>query len=493
MMRELFKDLAKYLPSIIIPALVGIIAIPIITRLFPPEIYGKYILVIVTVSFLSTITVTWLSSSTIRFYPVYELNNELNKFYSLLIKLTISSVGAISILFLIILFLLKNQVSKTFLFLMRIGVLLFIVSSFWSVLLNVLRARRKVGWYSALSIWSSVAGLGIGLAMVLILHIGIEGLLWGAIISTVIAIPLLWKISFGMFSLKEGNVRSQMSWEIVKYGIPAMGINVLSWAQSLSDRYILEFFRGSQEVGIYSASYAISEKSIFFITSLFLLASNPIGFNIWEEQGVKASQDFVGKLTRYYLLVGLPAAVGLSVLAGPIIDILVAPRYYPGYKIVPAIVFGAFLVGIAHRFTISLGYCKRTDLSVLCYLGSVILNILLNFIYIPKYGYMAAAGTTFISYAFLLLSAIFVSRRFFVWEFPFKTLGKCSAASLIMGAGVYFLVKNLYFSTFVNLILGILAGIVIYSICIFLFKEILPEEKKVLKQLVQRYVFKKSN
>ena len=106
MIKELFKDSAKYLPSMAVPAIVGIVAIPIITRLFPPEVYGNYILVIATVSFLSTIAVTWLGSSTIRFYPAYELNGGLNKFYSVLLKLTISSVGAISILFLIILFLL---------------------------------------------------------------------------------------------------------------------------------------------------------------------------------------------------------------------------------------------------------------------------------------------------------------------------------------------------------------------------------------------------
>ena len=488
MIKELFKDSAKYLPSMAVPALVGLIAIPIITRLFPPEVYGNYILVIATVSFLSTIAVAWLGSSTIRFYPAYELNGELNKFYSVLLKLTISSVGAVSILFLIILFLLESQVSVSIVSLMRIGVLLFIVSSFWSVLLNVLRAKRNAGWYSALSIWTSVAGLGIGLAMVLILHTGIEGLLWGAIISIVIAIPLLWKISLGIPSLKDGNVRSQMGWEIAKYGIPAMGINVLTWAQSLSDRYILEFFRDSQEVGIYSASYAISERSIFFITSLFLLASSPIGFSIWERQGVKASQEFMKKLTRYYLLVGLPAAVGLCLLAKPITHLLVAPQYYLGYRIIPLVAFGAFFVGVAHRFTIGLSYHKRTDLLMLCYLGSVVLNVALNFIYIPKYGYMAAAGTTFVSYAFLLLSAIFVSRRFFVWEFPFRSLGKVICASGVMGAVVYPVGNNLTASPLINLIVSIPIGVTVYAMVLFLLGEIQANEKKAVRQVLVRYL-----
>lgn len=487
MIKELFKDSAKYLPSMVVPALIGIIAIPIITRLFPPEVYGNYVLVVATVSFLSAIAVAWIGSSTIRFYPVYELNDELYKFYSVLFKLAIFSVGAISISFLIGLFLFRSKVSTSLHFLMYIGVILFIVNSFWSVFLNFLRAKREVTWYSILSIWNRIAGLGIGIAIVLILHTGVEGLLSGYIISIAIAIPLLWKISLGMpISLKDGNIRSQMSREIAKYGIPAMSINILSWAQSLSDRYILQFFRGSMEVGVYSPNYTIAEHSIFLITSLFLLSSTPIGFNIWEKQGVKANKEFMSKLTRYYLLIGLPATVGLCILAKPITHVLVAPQYYAGYRIIPLIASGAFLVGVAHRFTIGLSYHKRTDLIMLCWLGSVVLNVVLNFLFIPKYGYMAAAVTTLAAYAFALLSAIFVSRRFFVWVFPFKSLAKSVCASGVMGIIVYYIGNSLALSTLFNLILGIIIGVVVYSLMLFLLREPRKEEIEELLAIRKR-------
>ena len=43
MIRELIKDMVKYLSSYIAPALVGLIAVPILTRLFPPEEYRLYV------------------------------------------------------------------------------------------------------------------------------------------------------------------------------------------------------------------------------------------------------------------------------------------------------------------------------------------------------------------------------------------------------------------------------------------------------------------
>jgi len=485
MIRELFKDLIKYFPSKLVPAIVGIIAIPIITRLFSPDEYGNYVLVMATVSLLSTLAVAWLNSSTIRFLPAYELSGKVNQFRTVLLKLMLLSIGITFVLFLGILFLLKNCISSNFYSLMRIGIFVFAISSCWSILINFLRARRKAAWYSTFSVWASIAGLGFGILIVLNFDLGVEGLLWGVIICMAIALPFLWKTSIGFSSLRKGNIRSPMSWEIAMYGIPAMMINVLTWAQSLSDRYILEFFCGSVEVGMYSASYAISEKGIFLLSSLVLLAASPIGFNIWESQGVKASQEFMSKLTRYYLLVGLPATVGLSVLAEPIIDVFVAPAYCQGYRIVPLVAFGAFFMGIAHRFTIGLSYHNRTDLLMLCCFGSVVLNIILNFLLIPRYGFMAAAVTTFISYFFLLLLSILVSRRFFVWGFPFKSLAKIICASAVMGVVVFSMGNTLIFSQWVNLGIAACIGAVVYGFLLFLLREIQPNEKKMIKQTLK--------
>jgi len=489
MIREFFKDLLKYFPSKVVPAIMGIIAIRIFTLLFSPAEYGNYALVMATVSFLSTLAAAWLSSSTIRFLPAYEQSGEINKFRNVLLKTMFLSIGTTFVLFLGILFLLKNHISLNFYSLLRIGTFVFAINSCWSILLSFLRARRQAALYSTFSVWSNITGLGFGISMVLSFNLGVEGLLWGFITCKAIALPFLWKMSIGLPSLKEGNIRSPMGREIAKYGIPAMAINILTWAQSLSDRYILEFFRGSVEVGIYSASYAISERSIFLLNSLVLLAATPIGFKIWESQGVKASQIFMNKLTRYYFLVGLPATVGFSLLARPVIQVLVAPDYYLGYKIAPIVAFGAFFVGIAHRFTLGLSYHKRTDLLMLCYVGSVVLNIVLNLFLIPRYGFMAAATTTLVSYFFLFLLSILVSKRFFSWQFPFKSIAKIICASAVMGEVVYLTFNHLPVPQWANLFITTCIGLLVYGILLFLLREIQPNEKKTIKQTLRAYTF----
>lgn len=480
MIRELIKDMAKYLPSVFAPAMVGIMAIPIITRLFLPGEYGNYILVITTVSVLSTVTTGWLNNSIIRFYPSYELKDRLEQFHDTVLKMALISIAAISLIVFIILFLGRNHMSSSLNSLMQIGLLVFIATACSHVLLHFLMAKRQVTWYTSFSIWHSVAGLGLGVALVMVWHFEIEGLLWGSLLSTVVALPLLWKFAVGKgISLKQG-ISLPITSEMTKYGFPLVGGFLTFWILSLSDRYFLEFFWGSHEVGIYSVSYGISETTIFMLSSLFIMASGPISMNIWEKQGIVASQEFLTKLTRYYLLICIPVVVGLSVLAKPIIDIMTTPAYYEGYRIVPLVVFGAFFVGLAQRFQSPLTYYKKTNLVMGCTVVAALLNIGLNFLLVPKYGYIAAAATTLACYVFFFLLMVLASRNFFVWEFPFKFLWKAVGASWVMGITVYYIGNSFTSSVLMNLIVAICVGVMVYSIVLFLLRGFQADEIETL-------------
>jgi len=491
MTRKLFKDMGKYLPSYIVPSVVSFFSIPIITRLFSPGDYGNYVLVMATVSVLSAITTAWLGASVIRFFPVYNKQGGLNEFYSAVIKLAFISILSVFFILTGTLVFTRGYFSKNLYSLMKIGGLVFLIGAFYSVLLKPLRAERKITHYSFFVIWNSVAGIGLGITLAIVFHYGVRGLIWGKFLAMIIISPLLYKVAMGKLYFNYGKIHSAIAKEMIKYGFPIAIVNLTTWMLSLSDRYILEFFRGSHEVGLYSASYAISEKTIFIIASIFMMTEGPLAIDMWENENKKNSQEFRNKITRYYLIIAVPAVVGLSILAKPVINILTASGYHSGYIIVPWVAFGAFLVGIDHRFSYVFVFYKRTDLNMYCVLSAALLNIGLNILFIPKYGYMAAAITTFISYAFMLVVVIFVSRRFFIWEFPFKSLGKTTCASGVMGIAVYFIGNSLTSTTLINLVVSIIIGILIYSLMLFLLREFKPSEIQALKDLKNQFFIRR--
>jgi len=482
MITDLFKDIAQYLPSKVIPAIIGIVALPILTRLFPPADYGNYVLVIATVSILSTL-VGWIGMSIVRFYSAYGKEKKTSEFTELAIKLSFLSIFTISIIALCILLSLRGRISRNIYHLMSIGILVFILTSFFAILLDFLRIKRQIKWYSYFFVWKSVTALIFGVLLVIIFHLGVEGLLWGAVLSIGLAISFLWKIAVGKLRIRDKAIPLKPTIEMAKYSFPLVVGNLAAWILSLSDRYVLQFFRGAREVGIYSISYQISQNSIMLLASLFALAFNPLSIIIWEKQGKKASQEFLTKGTRYFLLLCIPAMIGISMLQTPILNVLSTPNYYEGAKIIPLVVSGIFFLGLNQRFGAGLSFSKKTHFFMYSLIISGLLNLGLNFLFIPKYGYMAAATTTLISYAFLLLLTIIISRRFFVWEFPFKSLVKAACASAIMGIVVYHIGSSLTSSTLLNLILGIVVGVVVYSLMLFLLREFKSSEIQALLDL----------
>lgn len=491
MIKELFKDMIKYFPSIIIPAIISIIALPILTHLFPPADYGNYVLVIATVSVLSAIA-GWINMSIVRFYPAYKKEGKIAEFTNLTIKLAFLSILAISIISLCILIPLRDHISGNLYRLMGIGIFVFILTCLFALLLDFLRIKRQIKWYSSFFAWRSITALAFGVLLVIFFRLGVEGLLWGIIISVGFALPLLWKIAVGKLPIRDKSISLEPTMEMAKYSFPLVIGNLTAWALSFSDRYILQLFRGSHEVGIYSISYSISQYTIYILMSLFFLSFNPLAIITWEKEGAKTTKKFIAQGTRYFLLLCIPAVIGISVLRNPILSVLSTSDYYEGAKIIPFVALGVFFLGLMQMFDAGLCLQKKTYINMFCVTLSGILNLGLNFLLVPKYGYIAAAFTTLISYAFLLFLMIIVSRRFFVWEFPFKSLVTISSASAIMGVVVYYIGNSLTSSTSLNLVLGICLGIVIYFVMLLLLREPQKEEIQALHNLRNRVLKKVS-
>jgi len=492
MIKEFFSDLVKYIPSIVGPAAFGLITVFIVTKLFTPEEYGNYALVLVTVSVFGIIAFSWLTSSIIRFLPVHIKTEGLKRFYTTISILTISSVGLITIVFWVTLLKIRFSISTNLYSLMKIGFLVFIILSLYDVLLTVLRAKRKVITYSAFYVWRYCAPLLIGLILIFLLNFGIEGLLWGSFLGLVAAFPLLYKYVFKASFPNVNLVSTSMSKEIIKFGLPLVPTYLFTWALSLSDRYILEFFRGSQEVGLYSVGYDISDKSIQLITSLFMIASGPIIVYIWEDKGKEATQDFIKNLTRYYMIISLPLVLCLSMLSRPILKIFTAPDYLEGSKIVPLVAFGSFFVGLQWIAQRGLILGKKTNIIMFIFMGCSLFNISLNVLLVPKYGFIATGITTLVSYLLLFLLIAIASNKYLHFNIPYRSVKNIIFASLIMGVVIYFLNNSIRTSNFLKLFLTVSISIFVYFLSLFLLKEFQKTEIEKISTLINKF-FKTSS
>lgn len=481
MTRDFIKDFIKYIPSVILPAGISFLSVPLYTRFFPPAEFGEYSISLAT-SNIFIIFSGFLSMSIIRFLVIYEKDNKLEDFYIYLSKAIIISIFFLTLLFFIIVLSIKRILSVNLFTLMMYGVIYFFLISIFNTITSLMWARREINLYNFFTIIRSLIVLIVVIFLVLIFKMNIKSIYIGNIFIITASLPfLLVKSRLKNPFIKKSNFNRFFS-EIFKYSFPLVLGNLAAWILSLSDRYIIMFFRNSFEVGIYSASYNISENSVLLLINLFQLASSPIMMNIWEKEGIEQSRKFISNLTRYYIMVCLPFIFFLSSLSKPLFLILVEKQYFEGYKVLPLVTFGAFFLGLQMRFQAGFIFLKKTFFITIATIISGIINILLNLIFVPVYGYIFAAVNTLFSYFIFFLLIAILSKNYFTFPFPYKSTFKIVIASIIPSAFIYWFTDFISINPIIEILISLFIGVIIYISLLIIMSEISESEIKKIKE-----------
>ena len=84
LLKRTAKDSMVYLPSMIIPAILGIVLIRVFTTLFSAREYGHYHIMLSTFGFVKVFSVAWLANSSVRFFLPAKNENRIAEFFSTL-------------------------------------------------------------------------------------------------------------------------------------------------------------------------------------------------------------------------------------------------------------------------------------------------------------------------------------------------------------------------------------------------------------------------
>jgi O-antigen/teichoic acid export membrane protein len=489
LLRKFAKDIAIYSPSQFLPALTAFVTTPILTKLFPPAEYGYWALVSSVSAFLVALAVSGLGSAVIRFYPAYKAKSNLDVFFATLVVSISAIIITVASLSFLTVFLLKAYLPPALVKNFPLIIFIFVAQSIFSVFIAVTRAQERSGSFTLFQLVMSYGGLGAGLLLVVFLSFRVEGLLLGTLLTLVLTLPFMIFLTTKdvgihphLFSLTE-------ALQLLNYAWPLALGNMAMWGLRVSDLFIIGFFRPERDVGLYSVSYNISAKSIELLVALFMLSVGPLVMSTWEREGQVATEKTLTMVTRVYLILCLPAAIGLTVLAYPFVELLTAPEYQEGSKIVGFVVFSSFAWGLSNIAMMGIAIKKQSRLLATNQIIAVFIHIGLQLILVPRFGYVASAISTLIGYTALLLLQTLASRSHLTWRFPFSTLRHVTTASAVMGLvawGVYHMSGNGSKGSAFYLLLSVAAAGLTYVICLWWLGELKEDEKGVFWQLWYR-------
>ncbi len=489
MIGRFIRDLTIYLPSKVLPALTAFITAPIVTRLLAPADFGNYALAVGVYDFLFALACSGLGAGAVRFYSAYKARGQLRPFFFVLGVSLLSAIAGGCAAALLVLAWLGNRLPGDLRPLLRISVLVFVVQAAYLVLLQVVRAQERSKLYTTFELLTNYGSLALGLLLLGVWGWGASGMLWGTFIAfgaatAILPLLVLRDRSGANWRWRPGDMGS-----LWRYAWPLALGNMAMWGLRLSDRYMLGVFRPRAEVGLYSAAYNISSKSIDLLVAVFLLSMGPLIINTWEQYGPSLAQETLKSTTRVFLIVCMPAAAGLSALAAPFVALLTAGPYHEGYRIVALVVFSSLAYGLSQIVSTGLLIAKRTRRIAINQVLAALLNLGLNFLLVPRYGFVAAGATTLIGYLTLFALQAHASRRSLSWPFPFRTLRNvviASVASSSTAAGLYALSGGGDHVYLGYLMLGIIAAIFVYGICLVLLREFDSREMAAIQHTLRQ-------
>ena len=217
---------------------------------------------------------------------------------------------------------------------------------------------------------------------------------------------------------------------------------------SSSDRIMITNLYNSSETGVYSLIYNLSMVAMAVTASL-----EAVWVPWFTRKLMTGEKSTINKNITKYLEIALVVMLCLMFVAPEIVKIMATEQYYSGIYMIPPLVFASYEM---YMYTVYVNveyYYKSTKYIAFNTIVAAVTNIVLNFIFVPLYGGMAACFTTVASYMVSFIMHSRHSRKLDKELFPLKQFA-VPTLIFILAIIVAYLLMELWIARWIIAIVG---------------------------------------
>ncbi len=471
-LRQLIKQSSVYYIGMMIISLSSFISLPILTRIMSKSEYGILSLVTLT-TFLVVVPAKFgLQNSAVFYFDEFKLNKRkdgIDTYYSTLFWGSLFIALSVALIFYTAGdALVKYLPNKSLVGFTGIIAALVVTEAMIIRIKNFLRIEQRSALFVFIGIIKSYGRIATGLLYFYFFSRTVQGFLIGTILTNVV---LLISSPLYMEWYKEIRIASFSSKflkECLYYGYPFIGIEAASLLIKYSDRYLIDYFLGPSEVGVYSVSGNLCMSISTGIFSSIWLALSPMYMRIYRTEGENKTAEFVSASINILLLVSIPIVFGLSVISREVILVLASKKFIDAASVIPFLICGAAIWGLIPLYATGFYIKKKVNLYNRIVFFSTCLNIALNIYMIPRWGIQGAAIATLITYIAAFILVFKVSFRYLEIKTDFIALFHYITAGVIM----YIVLSEMKLDVNIsNLVLKIISGALLYLTIVVSFNK----------------------
>jgi len=264
--------------------------------------------------------------------------------------------------------------------------------------------------------------------------------------------------------------------QMLNYAWPLLILGFAGMINETFDRFILKYLLpegiAENELGIYGACYRIAMFMTIFTTA-FKYAAEPFFFNHAKHEDAKKLNALVMK---YYVLFCLFLFLG-TMMNLPWLKYVVSEKFRDGLGVVPILLLANLCVGVYWNLSIWFKLTGQTKFGAMITVTGAVITLVINFVGIPKFGYMACAWATLASYGIMMITSYILGQKYYPVKYNLRSISVFTFLAL----GFYF-ISTLY-SGLDNEIIKLILNNILLSLYAFIFYKLEFDNLKKLKHL----------
>ncbi|MBM74415.1 MAG: hypothetical protein CMK59_03370 [Proteobacteria bacterium] len=250
------------------------------------------------------------------------------------------------------------------------------------------------------------------------------------IVALALALPLGWLRAWKHYGdlLKDKTIQSTYSLkELLTYSVPQALSSMVAQLNLWMDILMMGYLTSDAEIGTYKIVAAVVSICGLPVTALITIF-NPIIAEKVESKALEALNELLKRVTKWVLTISTPLLMILFLLPKWALSVF-DDAYLGGALILQVLILGRFVMVSSAMAMRLIPMSGHPMLNLINGIVAALLNIILNWFLIPKYGGLGAAiatSTTIVLWSLWRLVEVWILLRCF--PFSKKSLGLLAAS-----------------------------------------------------------------
>lgn len=378
---------------------IGFITTPIFTRLMTKGEYGDFNNIQTWMMILLYVTSLNLEGSLIR--ASQEHKDDIDNYtYSMFILSSISTI-----IWFIVINLFINSVSSL-MSINRLYLNCMFVYLLFTPIVNLFQNAERFKYHYKWTVVTSLS-ISIGASLFSVLFVIIlPNKLFGRTIGYILPTFIIGIIIFGYYQLKESKLIISYWKYALPIAIPYIPHLLSMYLLNSMDRVMIKNFCGSEVLALYSLAYTCGMLITILVNSV------NSAYSPWlAEKLADKNYSAIRRFSFPYVAIFCFLSLGAVLVTPEILYVLGGPTYMDAKYVIPPVAAGCLLQFVYCMYVNIEQYEKKTIGMAFASVTAAIINFILNYLFIPRYGYIAAAYTTYIGYFVLLIMHMMFVKR----------------------------------------------------------------------------------